>query len=497
MSVVAHSTLNHNNVASMPLKAEPTVAAISVSARIDYIQRFSKQTVLVIDNDVSVYTQAARQFLITCSSDQSTQDTNVAFVSASTRLNDIQMRCRLIEQLFANTLFDPEKSLAVSILNLSKQSKDNINIIVEHAHSLSLQIKYELCQLVDVANKTQNKINVVLFGVEQTAKDIVTNKSIFKNKLAIVDAVSGQLLSFDHPKFVQSKNLFTHKFWIQLGVIAVLVSTIIGISWYGLIHYDNFGLSQLSTADENTTVNSIRKLDILTANEIDNPNANGIIKAVPEAVSLAETTEIQAALLGTKAFNQDVNVEKAEADDVLQALGVNMNVVTAVNDDMFLTEQRQQPSAKLASVEGQVSPPIAEKLNKQLTALEKGNGATAIQSALTEPPYNHSTSTDVLKSPSFVSMNTYYFSADSGYVIQLASFQQLSFLSRFVEKYPDVEYFSYKKTLNEQTLMVLTTAIFDNKEQANDAIKTLPPTLVEGGVWVKPLALIQSEINDL
>ena len=146
MSVTAHTSINQANLASVQLNTEPAVTSISVSARIDYIQRFSKQAVLVVDQDSAIYAQAARQFLINLSKEKSDQEANVAFVSASTKLNDIQMRCRLIEQLYANTLFDPEKSLAVSILNLSKQSKDSITIVVENAQSLSLQIKYELCQ---------------------------------------------------------------------------------------------------------------------------------------------------------------------------------------------------------------------------------------------------------------------------------------------------------------------------------------------------------------
>ncbi len=128
MSALASTNTHHANVDTVQLISEPAVTSISVTARIDYIQRFSKQVVLVIDQDVDIYTQATRQFLVSLSKEKTTQDTNVAFVSASTKLNDIQMRCRLIEQLFANTLFDPEKSLAVSILRVSKQSKESITI---------------------------------------------------------------------------------------------------------------------------------------------------------------------------------------------------------------------------------------------------------------------------------------------------------------------------------------------------------------------------------
>ena len=186
--------------------------------------------------------------------DKSPQETNVAFVSASTKLNDIQMRCRFIEQLFANTLFDPEKSLAVSLLTLSKQRKENITIVVEHAHALSLQMKYELCQLVDVANKTQSKINVALFGNEQAAQNVATNRSIFKNKLAIIDAKSGQLFPLDHAKFNSKNAMFTNKFWLKVATITLVISALIGLSWFVLINYDNFSLSQLPETNANNKV---------------------------------------------------------------------------------------------------------------------------------------------------------------------------------------------------------------------------------------------------
>ena len=213
MSAVAHTSIENNNIANVQLNTEPAVTSISVSARIEYIQRFSKQTVLVIDNDVNVYTHAARQYLINLSKDKSSQEANVAYVSASSKLNDIQIRCRLIEQLFSNTLFDPETSLAISILHLSKKSKDCLTIVIEHAHALSLQMKYELCQLVDVANKTHNKINVVLFGKESAAQEAASNKSIFKNKLSIIDAKTGQLFPLEHTKINIDNAKHSSRFW--------------------------------------------------------------------------------------------------------------------------------------------------------------------------------------------------------------------------------------------------------------------------------------------
>ena len=459
MSAVAHTNIDQTNIASMQLNSEPAVTSISVSARIDYIQRFSKQAVLVIDQDVAVYTQAARQFLINLSKEKSTQETNVAFVSASTKLNDIQMRCRLIEQLFANTLFDPEKSLAVSILNLSKQSKDSITIVVEHAHALSLQMKYELCQLVDVANKTHSKINVVLFGQEQAAQDAATNKSIFKNKLAIIDAKSGQLFSLEHVKFNSDNSIFTNKVWLKLATALVLISALIGLSWFVMINYDNFSLSQLPMINvdvsEKGSTESISTLT--TKNDIEL-----VTNEVLPRSNLAKTTEILAALLGEESVGTKVENMRAQARDILQALDFNEVKITipiAVESELKVVK-----SAKI------------EQVTPTLVITQETN--------------------EIINSVSPIVLNSsYYLNSKAGFVVQIVGFTDITLLARFTDKYPDLEYFSYQKKLNGKLFTVLTTKIFESIEQAREALKALPNTIIEKGVWVKNLSTVQDEIN--
>jgi DamX protein len=463
MSVAAHKNINQANIASVQLNSEPAVTSISVSARIDYIQRFSKQAVLVIDSDTAVYSQAARQFLINLAQEKSSEDNNVAFVSASTKLNDIQMRCRLIEQLFSNTLFDPEKSLAVSILNLSKKNKEAITIVVEHAHALSLQIKYELCQLVDVANKTQGKINVALFGQEQAGQDVATNKSIFKNKLAIVDARSGQLFSLDHAKFNADNAIFTQKLWLKLAATFVVISALIGLSWFVLINYDNFSLSKVPE----TTINNRVKQDILvdTKSQVIEKKVQ-LTKTViiPEKIEeLAKTADIRAALLGEKSVPVNEENPAAQASDILKALDFNesTNASTVITEEAVVTEQEKTILAEV---------PVLAKNEVVSQSIDE-----ALPLALTP---------------------NYYLNSPTGYVVQLVGFTDLTLLKRFMKEHPDLQYFSYQKKLNGQMFIVLTTKIFENKVQAKEAIDALPKTLIDRGIWVKDLVLVKAEINN-
>ena len=113
----------------------PSVTKISAYARIDYILRFSKQAILVIDESHQQNAALSGQFLASLS-----EQHNAAYISLSAKFNNIQIRCRIIEQLCTGELFDPELSLAVSVINLAKKSQQAISIVLDNAQYLSLQI---------------------------------------------------------------------------------------------------------------------------------------------------------------------------------------------------------------------------------------------------------------------------------------------------------------------------------------------------------------------
>ncbi|MBL4940754.1 MAG: hypothetical protein JKY81_03730 [Colwellia sp.] len=456
MSALAHTRINNTNVAAVQLNSEPAVTSISVSARIDYIQRFSKQAVLVIDDDAEVYSQAASHFLANLSSSSSKekthQETNVAFVSASTKLNDIQMRCRLIEQLFANTLFDPEKSLAMSIFHLMKQSKGRITIVVEHAHALSLQIKYELCQLVDVANKTHNRINVVLFGKEQAAYEVAENKSIFTNKLAIIDAKSGQLFALEHAKFNNKNAIFTGKFWLKLVLVALVISTFIGLSWFALIKHDSFSISKLPLfnfmgIEQTSTKKTVEINNVLT---VTNP------------VEQASVADIHAVLLGKRILAIKLEQKTAQTTDILQAIAFESSV---------------EPKPLVVGVTSpNLEPTLVTVITTKPINRKSVNKSTITESAIQLTP-------------------DYYLNASTGYVIQITGFTDMSVLVGFINEYPSLEYFSYQRRLNEQLFTVLTSKVFADQIQAREALSALPQPLLKLGPWLKSISAIKREIN--
>ena len=459
MSALANTRINHsktneqadNSVEDDMVEISPT--GISVIARIDYIQRFSKQMTVVVDNNSAVYSKVARQYLANISQESSNQEMNVAFVAASSKINDIQMRCRLIEQLFANTLFDPEQSLAVSILRLAKNNNDVITVIVEHAQALSLQIKYELCQLVDTAKKTQKNINVVIFGLEQAAIEIGQNKTIFDKKTSIIDASSGQIIALDHAKFKNKSAVFKGGIWLKVGIAALLSLLIILVFWFLLSEHKSFNFATLPvTPPVNEKPTVISKQVPKTVNVITTQN------------KLASISDIHLALLG-KDSSQNLRLAAAKSGDILQAL---MLTEPTINDNQVSINLEKSDSI---STRLQVIP---KQVKSNSVKLEKLSNLTNLPIILNEQ---------------------YYLNSAKGYVIQITGFTDLSRLKAFIKQNKEQEYFSYQKRLKTQQFFVLTSKIFGEKAEAREAMNQLPQAIKDLGSFLKSVSIIKREIN--
>lgn len=461
MSALANTRINQkktNRQSDHSIKGDmvdlPT-NSVSVIARIDYIQRFSKQMTVVIDQNPAVYSKVARQYLTNISQESSKQEVNVAFVAASNKINDIQMRCRLIEQLFVNTLFDPEQSLAVSILRLAKQHSGAITVIVEHAQALSLQIKYELCQLVDTAKKTQNNINVVLFGVEQAAIEIGQNRTIFDKKTSVVDASSGQVIALDHARFKNKSALFKRDNWLKVSLISLSILVISLILFFVFSKHNSVNFASLPVALSSTEKPiTVQKKAKIIINE-------NVLTAQHE---LASASDVNLALVRPD-NSQSLLLIPAERDDILQAL----MLAESVNSDNQLIDPLE--STTLISTNTIVTP---KKIKSGGVKLVKENSLTVLPITLNEQ---------------------YYLTAEKGYVVQITAFSKVSRLESFIQNNKELDFFSYQKTLNTQKFFVLTSKIFSDKTQAIEAINKLPPEIKSLGSFLKSVSTIKSEIN--
>jgi len=456
MSALANTRINQNKTHDRADNSveddmvDLSTAAISVIARIDYIQRFSKQMTVVIDKNTAVYSKVARQYLANLSQESSKQEMNVAFVAASSKINDIQMRCRLIEQLFANTLFDPEQSLAVSILRLAKQNNGIITVVVEHAQALSLQIKYELCQLVDTAKKTQNNINVVIFGLEQAAIEISQNRTIFDKKTSIIDASNGQVLALDHGRFKNKTPVFKKGLWLKVSLVTLSSLLIAVVFWFILTEHESFNFTTLPIepiVNENPIVVVPQKL----TQQVQNNN-------------LASVSDVHIALVSQNR-PQGLQPVKAERNDILQAL---MLAEPIVKESQIAANLEERGAISLNE---QVTP---KQVNLTDEKLDKVSQSTTLPIMLNEQ---------------------YYLDSEKGYVVQITGFGDLLRLEQFIKQHNEIDYFSYQRNLNDQKFFVLTSKIFSDKTQAREALSKLPPEISNLGAFLKSVSTIKHEIN--
>ena len=437
---------------------------ISVTSRINYNLRFTQQAVIVVGNNTEQYSQLASQFLVNLSDVKPTvgklphQDNhiNVAFVSASSKLNDIQIRCRLIEQLFVNTLFDPEQSLAESVLRFAKQHGEAISIVIDHAHALSLQVKYELCQLVNLAKKSKFTINVVLFGLTEAAQQLAMNKSLFKNKIVIIDAETSKVINLDDNTMILSNDQSPLSFGQKVSFFSGMVILAIVLFWVYLLIAEDLNQQAFNSTDQ--TVLEKNNQQIVLPSKLSDTPSNKPVREMQKKNKVVESLlKLSVSEVRTQATSEEINqvlmttfsvaaIEKlsAEASDVLQALVI---------------------------VENKIDDNIVRATTNEL----------ANQTQLVETATNYYQ----IKAKEY----------ENGYVVQVAGFSDEKLLKRFLLLYPEESFYSYQRQLNNKKFTVITSKVYQNKASAKATIQLLPIQLIERKPWVKSISSVINEIN--
>ncbi len=444
----------------------PSIESIgtSVTSRIEYNLRFSKQVVLVVGNEVEQYSQLASQFLVNLSDVKSdvshlnTQDSqiNVAFVSASSKLNDIQMRCRLIEQLFVNTLFDPEQSLAVSVLRFATQQGESISIVIDHAHALSLQVKYELCQLVSLAKKNKLTINVVLFGLMEAGQQLAINKSLFKNKVAVIDASSGQILSLDDNKMVVEKSISPLRLWQKISLVSAMVLIAAALIWVYLIIAE----------DVNQQAFNAKGITVLSDNK------TFITKPSLSNDAIDETTIQQQKQHNIESKDNSINVNQTAL--IVQATSEDINqLLITVNSDQYIEKIPAEVADVMQALMG-----VAKQVDNNVVS---------------------TTESDSSEGQTIEISNSYYQTKakeyKNGYVVQVSVISDDNLLQKFLKEYTKESFYTYQRRLKGNNFTVITSKVFQNKAEAKAAIELLPTQLIERKPWVKSISSVINEMN--
>ena len=441
MSALAQNAINQSSSQS--------VTAISATARVDYILRFSKQAILVVDDDIALSSSVGSQYLANLSSEQ-----NAAYISMSAKLNDLQVRCRIIEQLFGNILFDPEQSVAVSIINLVKAQKQALTIVIDNAHYLSLQLLHELTQLAEIAKKSDYQINVLMLAQTQAGQIVSQSQGLFHKKLAILSAQSGQLLSAGDKMFKPQSDFFSltpFKKWLAFFLLLSLLSAAIV---YSLYQRDSLGFSQIF--NDKTAIANKAETELIKPQP-----AEFVAESVNENLTVsASGAEIFQALSGEQVAKVSTPAQpvKAMPLDILAALQLT-------EPEPALT-QVQLDSATL-----KVNP-LAEQTEVPEIALEQNN--KQVQSAA----------------------SLGYLGQQQGFVIQIGVFSQQQVLTEFLAEFQTMRFEQYQRVLGQSVVTVLTSEYYQSRQQAEDALQALPNGIQQRSPWIKAISAINSEISE-
>ena len=492
----------------IPTQSE-SVTTISAIARVDYILRFSKQAVMVVDEQIALCSSVGSQFLSNLSSDH-----NAAYITMSAKLNDLQVRCRIIEQLFGNTLFDPEQSVAVSLINLVKKHQQPVSIVIDNAHLLSLQLTHELCQLAEVAKKSDHQISILMLSTPQGGLKVCQNQSLFHKKLAIISAQSGQLISHNSKQFKPVKNYLAitpMKKWLAFILVLALVAA---GSVYLLFKRDVFSFSAVInqlTAEQHKPKNNSGKVAetfvFVTADE------NKIVTGSQQAsVNDIFTSLVDGPIVNTNIVEKPP--EKAQPVDIIHAIeaftlpsdSMITNSATVDNlerkeiesDVVEITEQNQQTihqqiiAPEIVQVEN-----IAVNSDSIIEPLPDNNN-----SVITTPTSIGSSNISVEESENLSvqsppSENEQFQGQQQGFVIQIAGFTQKSVLDEFLADFQALSFFQYRRLVNNEVMTILTTEYYLNREQAEQAFSQLPQAIKDRSPWIKAISAINDEINRL
>jgi DamX protein len=427
-----------------------SVTKISAHARIDYILRFSKQAILVIDESVEQSGPSASQFLASLP-----EQHNAAYISLAAQFNNIQIRCRIIEQLYTGELFDPEISLAVSVINLAKKSQQGISIVLDSAQHLSLQIFHELSQLAAIAKKANLVVNIVMFGSVQAGKTVANNKSLFDNKLTLLSAQSGQLLSTTSAMFKNTKPKW-HFINQNKGLISALVFVLgLAVLVINLLQLDSFNFAKLIIANKQVDVSLTEVLAtpqtmVLAINREDN--------AEPATQTKIENTKLAAR--PKDIYSSLINPLTVLPIKVLTLPASPGEVMSAITAE----------SMNSATANGAVLKPSASR--RKVQAIIEQN-----------------------KLANKVSVNNDYYSNHLGYVIQLAAYSDLKLPKSLLEDLTRIDYQVYQRLLNNKPSVVITSSAYVDKSAAQSALAGLPKSLLAREPWIKPVTVINNEIN--
>jgi DamX protein len=322
---------------------------------------------------------------------------------------------------------------------------------------------------------------------------------MFDNKVSILSAQSGQLISLGSKKLKNSGTFFAFTKAKKIVLASLLLLGLIVISLMLLQQRQSIDFSAL--IEQNFNEN----------NEV---ISNFVLEQ-------KETPKI----LSTEVKSIKDNPQVASREDILQAI-FTVEATEGNARERFLARsnaidsriiQREPEADKEASKAQKTSEP-------QITSQEMANTISAdtnysqviVKPVIVEPEIKEVTFNEIETQPStpdkFDVIDTarqtnpsstlnnkidgkQYLDKNTGFVVQIAGFSQLSVFEEFINEYSTLDYLGYYRNLNQQKFLVITSPIYPSRAAAEQALLSLPILLQERGSWVKSLEAVNSEIQ--
>lgn len=466
------------SLAKVSHSPQEEVASISVPARVDYIFRFSRQVALVLGQDADAYLDVSHNCLNALSGDR-----NTAYIQLSEKLNDIQIRCRIVEQLFAQELFDPEKPLVETLQQLSKKAEQSISIVVEHGQFLSPQMLFELTQVNELGKRQKGlSVNILITASFDAKSKIAANLATFEPRIAVLSAHDGQIVPISakdkkQVPIVASFNFWRPLVWFVAGALLLVGITVGVLQTTGSL--DSFIQAKTVSVDK-STVEALPELNAFAADPVTDEVAT-VGKPVAQ-VNTPSKLESEKLALPSKvarlAASEDIFLAITQASKYEdKALAVPSEILASLSPSPELTggtTRNAQAEAVNATVE-----------TKQVVKSEPVTKASvAVPNAL----FNEQvTSSHVI--------NNDYYQDKKGFVIQYSAFTSVDAMKAYIKANREVLNFNgFERLRNDRNWYFLTSPAFESRQQAQQALASLPANIKASGAWIKSIAAVKQEI---
>ena len=493
---------------------------------LDKLERYLQQSGMVaIEGQMGIGKTVIIEEVLT----SSLYEVNKCYITASKNINDIQVRSRIIEQLFGNVLFDPEKPLLASFLDLNSETQ--LLVAIDNAHYLSSKIIGELLQLYSELNKKGVHLVVLLAFDKSKSATVINLQSAIVNILTLaplsktesyqlmesyytelppitnskvkrwIDAAKGipiQLLAFNENsalKITDSKPL-NLKLWVSSVVAASLVLALI-LYFYRLQMNEITDKVIAKPIPEQANLQQLNRL-------VEHLNDS------PVDTNKTESQEFNSSLLNDAKPVITARPTASPKDIIQHLLKENIEPLILASDSQESeTIEPKTTEPKQGQINTEVEKPLVEEVTQPVSnivstekkvKLKKSANEIAVSNKIATIEIDQGISaTESEQYPSTYSEQLYLIDNQQffhlpaeQYVLQLTAVSSESVLSEYLQYAPikasDAKIYKIKR--NEHDWFVVTYGLYASIDEARQSAKA-----IDSKAWAKSVKVIQSQIT--